>query len=229
MTTGPKSTSDDPSESPESTTKPATKLETLPNIFTRRSPDESPYRESSVRPGKAAADRGRNLSQRWVQIERTFRAKRELVEEKEEIEEETSENLAQAKVGCVKEKGRENVEMFNGFIIPKKPNPPADDGAFCSPFIFWVLIIVVRSSECCMSGCAICVYDLYEDSLESYYEGVQAIQSKLRALGVPDPEWPESIRPKYSGNSTEASGRGSGKSQVLSAFEELERKLAARG
>ncbi|TEB32782.1 hypothetical protein FA13DRAFT_1837911 [Coprinellus micaceus] len=210
MTTGPKSTSDDPSESPESTTKPATKLETLPNIFTRRSPDESPYRESSVRPGKAAADRGRNLSQRWVQIERTFRAKRELVEEKEEIEEETSENLAQAKVGGVKEKGRENVEMFKGFIIPKKPNPPADD-------------------ECCMSGCAICVYDLYEDSLESYYEGVQAIQSKLRALGVPDPEWPESIRPKYSGNSTEASGRGSGKSQVLSAFEELERKLAAKG
>ena len=74
------------------------------------------------------------MSQRWVQIERTLRAKRELAEEKEEIEEETFENLEQGKTGgvtaLVKEKGRENVEMFNGLIIPKKPVPPADDGAF---------------------------------------------------------------------------------------------------
>lgn len=78
-----------------------------------------------------------------------------------------------------------------------------------------------------MSGCAICVYDLYEDGLETYDETVNTIQSKLRSLEVPESEWPESIRPSQAGES-EATGAGSGRSPVMSAFEELERKLAAK-
>ena len=80
-----------------------------------------------------------------------------------------------------------------------------------------------------MSGCAICVYDLYEDSLQSYDDSVDAIQSKLRSMEVPELEWPDSIRPGQSEEpGTTTTGGPSGKSPALTAFEELERKLAAK-
>ena len=78
-----------------------------------------------------------------------------------------------------------------------------------------------------MTGCAICVYDLYEDSLQSYDDSVEALQKNLRAQDVPESEWPESIRPDGKSGSNN-SGGGGGKSPTLSAFEELERKLQAK-
>ena len=84
-----------------------------------------------------------------------------------------------------------------------------------------------------MSGCAICVYDLYEESLEAYENSLNTLISNLDALGIPEHEWPESIRPSNVTNNAETSGEsGSGagerKAQVLSAFEELERSLQAK-
>lgn len=193
---------------------PTTQLHTLPSPFTRRPTTSPPYRPSPARPGRAAADRGRDLSQRWVQLERTLRAKKGLVEEKAELVEEKElevdevgkENRVRQEDGTGV-RGKEGVETFMGIVVPKKPEPPADN-------------------ECCMSGCAICVYDLYEDSLQTYDERVNAVQTKLRSLGVPEAEWPESIRPAKPSGGVTGEGKGS-KSPVMSAFEELERKLAS--
>ncbi|KAJ3519257.1 hypothetical protein NMY22_g13289 [Coprinellus aureogranulatus] len=222
-------------DTPESNASASEKLDTLPSTFTRRPEGESPYRQSSARPGKAAADRGQDLSRRWVQLERTLRAKKGLVQEKEEIEEEAVENLEEVNTRGLaatgKDTGRESVETFKGLVIPKKPDPPADDGAY---HIFpslraWLKEVPIILSECCMSGCAICVYDLYEDSLQSYDDSVDAIQSKLRSMEVSESEWPDSIRPGQSEDpGTTTIGGSSGKSPALSAFEELERKLAAK-
>ena len=84
-----------------------------------------------------------------------------------------------------------------------------------------------------MSGCAICVYDLYEDSLQSYEDSLSTVRSNLQAIGVPEEEWPVSIRPggsagPSSGDSSSGGGELERKSQVLSAFEEWERSLRAK-
>lgn len=139
----PSSTSGDAKEDAKGNLDAAEKLGTLPSTFTRRSPGESPYRKSSARPGKAAADRGQDLSQRWVQLERTHRAKKGLIQEKEEIEEEGSENMEEVKAHGLaatgKDVGKENVETFKGLVIPKKPDPPADDGA---SYLSWSAVIM---------------------------------------------------------------------------------------
>lgn len=70
-----------------------------------------------------------------------------------------------------------------------------------------------------MSGCAVCVYDLYEESLHAYRDSVAALRSSLTALGIPNGDWPESIR----GNESILD-----KSPVLSAFQEMEKALQTK-
>ncbi|EAU81387.2 hypothetical protein CC1G_05217 [Coprinopsis cinerea okayama7 len=102
------------------------------------------------------------------------------------------------------------VETFKGLVIPRKPEPPADD-------------------ECCMSGCAICVYDLYDESLEAYEESIDKIRARLTDMGVAMEEWPASIRPGASSSSSQASDSPqAARGAVYSAFEELERNLKAK-
>ena len=45
-----------------------------------------------------------------------------------------------------------------------------------------------------MSGCAVCVYDLYESALADFREQLASVQKALKAKGVPVSEWPSSLR-----------------------------------
>jgi hypothetical protein len=73
-----------------------------------------------------------------------------------------------------------------------------------------------------MSGCAICVNDLYAEALEAYKGSLRDLRSSLKAAGVPEAEWPT----KVLGNGNAAASNG--KSVALNAFEEMERALAAK-
>lgn len=74
-----------------------------------------------------------------------------------------------------------------------------------------------------MSGCAICVYDLYEESLEAYKKAVADLRMKLTSMNIPEDQWPNNIQShKKSGPSTQAVDPAS---VVRSAFEEMERIL----
>ena len=75
-----------------------------------------------------------------------------------------------------------------------------------------------------MSGCAICVYDLYEESLAFYQEAVDTLRKSLVAMKVPESEWPSNIRSRTQAELSEALR----KDTILSAFEELERTLAKK-
>jgi hypothetical protein len=74
-----------------------------------------------------------------------------------------------------------------------------------------------------MSGCAVCVQDLYQESLDDYNASVAAVRASLTDMKVPEDEWPETVRP---GAEKQTSLPTSNPSR--SAFQEMERALKAR-
>ncbi|KAF8480235.1 hypothetical protein DFH94DRAFT_741354 [Russula ochroleuca] len=141
---------------------------------------------------------GRNLSERFQRIEKTFR---------------TTHDLSQTTTDALRPltpvppaplPQGSTVTTFRGLVVPEVPKAPEPD-------------------ECCMSGCAVCVHDLYQEYLDDYHSSVAAVRISLTDMKVPEEEWPETIRP---GSEKRMSLPASGLS--LSAFQEMERALKAR-
>ncbi len=76
-----------------------------------------------------------------------------------------------------------------------------------------------------MSGCAVCVYDLYDEAREDYIKAVDHLRSELKKLSVPESEWPADVRPDWKGGQTSPVSRPD---VVYNAFEQLERALKAK-
>ena len=76
-----------------------------------------------------------------------------------------------------------------------------------------------------MSGCAVCVYDLYEESVEHYKQSISALRASLSAQNIPESEWPYRIQTR---GPLSPEGALERKNTILSAFEEMERKLEAK-
>ncbi|KAG6843133.1 hypothetical protein H0H93_002134, partial [Arthromyces matolae] len=149
---------------------------------------------SSVIIQKPALRNSQNLSARYQRLEASLRAKQGLIGQNS-----LHDAVQVESVGASKK----HVDLFHGFEIPKEPEPPRDD-------------------ECCMSNCAICVYDLYEESLDDYRKSIANIRTQLTARNIPEKEWPRNLRSKPSAPLIDR------KEAVLSAFEEMERALARR-
>jgi len=78
-----------------------------------------------------------------------------------------------------------------------------------------------------MSGCAVCVYDLYEELLAAYNTEVEALRKALTDMKIPASEWPAHIQLNHRSNvlvNTEAKR----KETMLNAFEEMEQALALK-
>ena len=73
-----------------------------------------------------------------------------------------------------------------------------------------------------MSGCSVCVYDLYEESVEAYKQSLSTIRASLDKLNIPESQWPPDIQRGPPSNASENTPK---KSVVLSAFEEMEQRL----
>ncbi|KAG9119369.1 hypothetical protein FRC07_005625 [Ceratobasidium sp. 392] len=98
--------------------------------------------------------------------------------------------------------------VVRGVRIPQKPKPPESD-------------------ECCMSGCAVCVYDLYLSSLEDHKLSLLSARTQLESRSVPLSEWPDEVR--------EAQPQGDGQpldsldlDPSMKAFLILEKKLGQK-
>jgi hypothetical protein len=74
-----------------------------------------------------------------------------------------------------------------------------------------------------MSGCAVCVYDLYEEILASYKESVEMVRVSLTKKQVPSSTWPADIQ--LSLTAPHNAKLKPDKSVVLNAFEDMERRL----
>ncbi|PPQ63640.1 hypothetical protein CVT24_004414 [Panaeolus cyanescens] len=144
---------------------------------------------------------GQNLSHRYLKLEHSLRGKEEISRELNRLEQETPTSQTPP-IPKVKD-----VELFHGLEIPKEPIPPTDE-------------------ECCMSGCAVCVYDLHEEAVDAYRSAVSSIITKLTTMNIPNTEWPAELR-KHN-KPAAAQPVESRKEVVLSAFEEMERALALK-
>ncbi|KLO11829.1 hypothetical protein SCHPADRAFT_876344 [Schizopora paradoxa] len=144
---------------------------------------------------------GQNLSARYARLERSLRGKEEYLGELEEYRA-TGEEPGGLGTARTTRKLPQQV-LFRGFVVPEEPKAPEPD-------------------ECCMSGCAVCVHDLYQESLEAYDASVKALRASLIALGVDEAEWPPQIQ-------TQGKKMVERKKDVaLSAFEQMELQLAAK-
>ncbi|KAK0212719.1 hypothetical protein DFS33DRAFT_1284001 [Desarmillaria ectypa] len=139
-----------------------------------------------------AIGHGQNLSARYVRLEKSLRQKQALQADLNELS--GPSHTVPEKAGKKKQHN-----TFKGLVIPELPRAPESD-------------------ECCMSGCAVCVYDIYEESMSAYKENVATLRNALVSMGVPGNEWPASIK-----SPTEKIERKS--NVVLSVFEEMERAL----
>ncbi|KAG0702197.1 hypothetical protein DFH29DRAFT_805330 [Suillus ampliporus] len=140
---------------------------------------------------------GQNLTERYRRLENTLRGKSAFMKRlSREVEDDASEAKSPPLTSPSRSGAPTAPGTIAGFVIPEEPVPPSDE-------------------ECCMSGCAICVYDLYEESLEAYKELIATLRSSLSALSIPESEWPERVR-----TNTPAAAKS-----TLSAFEEMERQL----
>ncbi|EIW77365.1 hypothetical protein CONPUDRAFT_168309 [Coniophora puteana RWD-64-598 SS2] len=187
-TTSPSSSAPPSHSDTSSNTPTSTKHHVGPNGSANgnRSSHTWPHTPARTRPMR----RGQDLSARWHRLENALRHKAALGVARDvlggprsamegagveggvvDVEERGGVEAVDVDVG----RKDDTVARIAGLEIPDEPRPPADD-------------------ECCMSGCAVCVYDLYDDALNEYRERVESLQTALRANGVPEAEWPARIR-----------------------------------
>ncbi|KAG9094447.1 hypothetical protein FRC06_010800 [Ceratobasidium sp. 370] len=98
--------------------------------------------------------------------------------------------------------------VVRGVKIPQKPRPPESD-------------------ECCMSGCAVCVYDLYLSALDDYKQSLLDARSQLESRSVPFSEWPDNVR-QAKPQQEEQSLDGLDLDPSMKAFLMLEKKIGQK-
>jgi hypothetical protein len=88
-------------------------------------------------------------------------------------------------------------KQFLGVELPLKPTAPVEGGS-SPPFLIYCrpVFSLIFLSECCQSGCAICVYDLFLEDSQDYHSTLAdaraAILSKINSQGltIREQDWP---------------------------------------
>ncbi|KAF8331634.1 uncharacterized protein EI90DRAFT_3123217 [Cantharellus anzutake] len=95
-------------------------------------------------------------------------------------------------------RGGQEYTSFHGVKVPKKPTPPTADECWqvlVSVIRVCTLITLVPKS---MSGCAVCVYDIYMDAKKSFRISLISALAKLESLpqsqAWQEHEWPDGLR-----------------------------------
>ncbi|KAG0005440.1 hypothetical protein BGZ65_011127 [Modicella reniformis] len=99
--------------------------------------------------------------------------------------------------------------LYHGFSIPVKATPPG-------------------AEDCCMSGCAHCVYDIYEEDRQEYKRKLAKVLEEIEKAGLPPPPNVATSGSSSSDGSTGGKGMDDDDSDMdpgMKAFLELERKL----
>ncbi|KIY43789.1 hypothetical protein FISHEDRAFT_77723 [Fistulina hepatica ATCC 64428] len=163
---------------------------------------------------RIAGEGARNLRDRYVRLEKSVRAKSALTSSARNATISANKHLTpssslESRLPESEATGASSSQTtFMGLVIPEEPAPPADD-------------------ECCMSGCAVCVYDLYEDARSAYKDSLKRVQDRLVGMGISASSWPEALQLKQH-NNIPARTTTLTRNAIADAFEEMERALAAK-
>ncbi|KAJ1923682.1 hypothetical protein IWQ60_005708 [Tieghemiomyces parasiticus] len=97
------------------------------------------------------------------------------------------------------------------------------------------------SDMCCMSGCARCVWDIYNDDLQDFEKQIEAIRTAYHAAGLPPPAKLRQLETTAAEDqalnplAAASAGLAAAPSQptspadaAMKAFQELERKLSQK-
>ena len=220
----------------------------LRNIATEASSsalDDSPSSTTSRTPAvdhrklthlKRRTRGGQDLSKRFTRLERAVRGKTSYGRDIEELERSSAvpdpapytqeESTQQATASIAPSHASATRRIFRGFVVPEPPKPPADDGTF-QYMSFLGHAFILSQSECCMSGCAVCVYDLYDEARQDYMQAMDKLRTELTKLGVPKSQWPADVQGDGQDSDPTPAPRPS-QSVTLSAFEQLELALKAK-
>ena len=177
---------------------------------------------STARRSRRVEPRAQDLSARFQQLERTLRTKEALEDQLADTHHVRSSPHLNSSQDIQPRRTVKPTRTFHGLIIPDKPSEPEADGMPCCIVTMEVLVLI-KHAECCMSGCAVCVYDLYDESIQSYKESLAAIHASLAKMDIPESDWPVDIRTAPASPDLKRE-----RSVTLSAFEEMERRLAER-
>ncbi|KAK4703288.1 hypothetical protein P7C70_g2927, partial [Phenoliferia sp. Uapishka_3] len=101
-------------------------------------------------------------------------------------------------------------KVVRGVTIPQKPPPP-------------------KEGECCMSGCAHCVYDIYLSDLEVYHDQLLDARQALLSKGlINGDDWPPELGERAAAaevGGAEGGGEGAAKRQAEKALEGVYKTL----
>ena len=78
-----------------------------------------------------------------------------------------------------------------------------------------------------MSGCAICVYYLYDEARTDYIQAMDKLRADLTKLSVSESEWPADVRRDGQSNDPARTSKPNANAS-LSAFEQLELALRTK-
>ncbi|KAF9923963.1 hypothetical protein FBU30_005983 [Linnemannia zychae] len=92
---------------------------------------------------------------------------------------------------------------YHGFKIPIKPTPPG-------------------AEDCCMSGCAHCIYDIYEEDRQEYSANLAKVLDEISKAGLPPPDIGNKTK---DGDGAQSTNSDDDMDPGMKAFLELERKL----
>ncbi|KAG8955367.1 hypothetical protein FRC04_008718 [Tulasnella sp. 424] len=117
---------------------------------------------------------------------------------------------AAAKLSNSKTRGhRQDSNIIGGVkvVMPEKPSPPGPE-------------------DCCMSGCAVCVNDLYVEALRDYKASLRSIRDKLEHEAVHQSLWPKEIIELHpSGQAQQEDFDDEDLDPATKAFMQMEREL----
>ncbi|UZJ54213.1 hypothetical protein CBS101457_003533 [Exobasidium rhododendri] len=136
-----------------------------------------------------------------------------------------SDGLPMSAMDLAMNKGVDKPHMIRGVAIPNKPSPPGPE-------------------DCCMSGCARCVYDLHLEDLQDYQQDLSVVRNRLLSISPPlrKEEWNVDLlgqRPEEQSVDDRRSAAEKAEAEVdavignlnpsMKAFLQLERSLKKKG